>query len=421
EQRVHNRTASAVTFLPIPGLGRERHSILILTEGDIFIEYDMYRGNNKRGQKVVSSSPSSSSASSTMEGETLSRLEQLDWGTVTNIIRCLNEPADVAHFAAASTSCRRIVVESRCVKELCIRMSPEISMCNSVAEDKMGVNESPGFSKDSEWENLKTEHKIYSVLAHELMASPAERSCIYEPICASSTDNYPEETIANTLDPTHIDSDGPRYWSSKGESNTYFQTGDPIYSANAVRFRFGYSSSSPGSNSSTMDRFVSSAQSPCEDYVWTYVSPAYPMQQEDKLQIFKLPRPILCIGGILQVELLGRVQQQDMDRLYYICICHVRVSGRPLSFFNFEVLGQPRKFILKYIQNGECIGVLDDTSKVASEDEVSGTWHSIAERIRQIRAGRVLAMLGNIGVANFIAPNDLDSDDEDIDDNPVIF
>lgn len=40
--------------------------------------------------------------------------------------------------------------------------------------------------------------------------------------------------------------------------------------------------------------------------------------QENILQKFKLPEPVLCIGGILQVELLGRVQRQQLDGLYYI-------------------------------------------------------------------------------------------------------
>lgn len=41
-------------------------------------------------------------------------------------------------------------------------------------------------------------------------------------------------------------------------------------------------------------------------------------EQESSLQKFKLPEPVICIGGILQVELLGRVQRQEMDSLYYI-------------------------------------------------------------------------------------------------------
>lgn len=42
------------------------------------------------------------------------------------------------------------------------------------------------------------------------------------------------------------------------------------------------------------------------------------MKQENELQKFKLPEAVLCIGGILQVELLGRVQKQEIDGLYYI-------------------------------------------------------------------------------------------------------
>ena len=41
-------------------------------------------------------------------------------------------------------------------------------------------------------------------------------------------------------------------------------------------------------------------------------------EQENSLQKFKLPEPVLCIGGYLQIELLGRVQKQEMDGLYYI-------------------------------------------------------------------------------------------------------
>lgn len=40
--------------------------------------------------------------------------------------------------------------------------------------------------------------------------------------------------------------------------------------------------------------------------------------QVSRLQKFKLPEPVLCIGGYLQIELLGRVQRQEMDGLYYI-------------------------------------------------------------------------------------------------------
>lgn len=38
----------------------------------------------------------------------------------------------------------------------------------------------------------------------------------------------------------------------------------------------------------------------------------------DSLQSFKLSHPVLCIGGVIQVELLGRTQMQHMDQQYYI-------------------------------------------------------------------------------------------------------
>ena len=40
--------------------------------------------------------------------------------------------------------------------------------------------------------------------------------------------------------------------------------------------------------------------------------------QKNVLQSFKLPRPVLCIGGVVKVEFLGRIQKQVYDDLYYI-------------------------------------------------------------------------------------------------------
>lgn len=114
--------------------------------------------------------------------------------------------------------------------------------------------------------------------------------------CASSTDNYPDESIVYTLDPWDRAGGRPFYWSSKGDCNrdvsetltyrlhmnlsvvhevkihpfkAYFQMGSPIYSVNKVRFRFGYrySSSSLDLNSSLLDGSMSTNRSPCEDYI----------------------------------------------------------------------------------------------------------------------------------------------------------
>ena len=133
-----------------------------------------------------------------------------------------------------------------------------------------------------------------------------EKSCICDPICASNIDNYLDGSIIYTLDPKDIEDGRPSYWSSKGESSrdvsetltyrlhkklsvvhevkmrmtiygvhevttrpfqTNLQRGIPIYSTNAVRFRFGYSSSSPGIKSFVLYGYVPSDRSPCKDYV----------------------------------------------------------------------------------------------------------------------------------------------------------
>lgn len=67
--------------------------------------------------------------------------------------------------------------------------------------------------------------------------------------------------------------------------SAYFQYGDPIYSAKAVRFRMGHSRPEPNySPNSEADkkspaRNFGGQQAAPDDYVWTYVSPVFPMAQ----------------------------------------------------------------------------------------------------------------------------------------------
>lgn len=70
----------------------------------------------------------------------------------------------------------------------------------------------------------------------------------------------------------------------------------------------------------------------CEEFAsevesWFYIL----IIQENCLQKFKLPEPALCIGGFLQVELLGRVQRQEMDGLYYVWSVSMYMLSRNLS------------------------------------------------------------------------------------------
>jgi hypothetical protein len=63
-------------------------------------------------------------------------------------------------------------------------------------------------------------HRVYLYLTHGLL-SPynTNKDCIDRCIGASSTDNFAEETIENTLDPMDRVEMRPSYWSSGGQSD----------------------------------------------------------------------------------------------------------------------------------------------------------------------------------------------------------
>jgi hypothetical protein len=62
----------------------------------------------------------------------------------------------------------------------------------------------------------------------------------------------------------------------------------------------------------------------------SHTSPEYPVHPCDELQRFEFPAPVLCVGGMVQVELIGRCRSQDSDGMYYVALAHVRVEGSPL-------------------------------------------------------------------------------------------
>ena len=73
------------------------------------------------------------------------------------------------------------------------------SRFNCVVEVSQTINpEGTSSSKGSEWKNLEAEHRVYSQLARNLMAHPIDKGCIHQPISASSTDNFPDESIMYT-------------------------------------------------------------------------------------------------------------------------------------------------------------------------------------------------------------------------------
>ncbi|CAA2977741.1 F-box At4g00755-like [Olea europaea subsp. europaea] len=263
------------------------------------------------------------------------------------IMMCLEDPSDLVRVSAVSIMWRQFVIANGLCRQLWHRMFPEVSNIDNIFEVK-NMTEGVEFEPDDSTggAHLERDHRVFAFLTRGL-TSYMRNDCISDAICASSTDHYPRESIKNTLEPSDVVDDRPSYWSSKGSIDVafpetliyrlaarlcviseihvkpfqaYFQLGFPIYSSKAVRFRVGHPK---------VPLDVQDVEEFSDDkYVWTYTSPEFPMAQENFLQKFKLPKPVLCIGEILKVELLGRVQTQETDELYYICITHVEVVGR---------------------------------------------------------------------------------------------
>ncbi|KAK8557804.1 hypothetical protein V6N13_008191 [Hibiscus sabdariffa] len=287
------------------------------------------------------------------------------------IFTSYEDPSDLVRISAVSRSWRHFVIKNGLCKHLSLRMFPQLSRVDHVhelcgpAKGHAGVG--AGASNFMEWETLEREHRVYAFLAQQCSLL-AVGDCISKAIVASSTDN-PEESIDNTLEPRYSVARQASYWSSKGQSNpavpetltyklvadlcvvkeirirpfqAYFHFGYPIYSAKSVRFRLGQIKCSPDNH---VDE---SSQDSCNDkFSWTYSSEEFEMAQENRLQRFKLPEPILCIGGILQIELLSRVQSCEIDGLFYFGVSHVQVLGRPLSpAFDIRLHEPCEKFVL---------------------------------------------------------------------------
>ncbi|KAL2485377.1 F-box protein [Abeliophyllum distichum] len=321
-------------------------------------------------------------------------LQCLEADMSLSILSCLVDPADLVRAGAVSRFWHQFVIANGLTKQLCLKMYPQLS--NIVSIDKMndGTIRSADYeyNGDMEWKILERDHKVYASLCQALTKSNlSPMDCIENAIWASSTHNYPDESVVNTLNPKDRFFGRASYWSSTGQNDpdvpetliyklrdgiwlvteidiqpfeAFFQPGKPIYSAKYVRFRISHTKS-PREIESNLKHLP--MQKPSDDmFRWTYTSPEFPMTQENCLQPFKLPEPVLCTGGYLQIELLGRVERHETDGLFYICVCHVRVLGRPLyPAFHVEILEPHENFMLKYIPEA-----LSSVLKSFSSDEI---------------------------------------------------
>ncbi|KAI3830729.1 hypothetical protein MKX03_017310 [Papaver bracteatum] len=298
-----------------------------------------------------------------MEGS-IDFVQFLDGDLSSKILSNLDDPADVVRVASVSRTWRQFVIASGFSKSLFLRLFPEIS---NVVKAIVENNIIDPFE-------VETTGKFYAFLARGLAPS-LTAGCIFEAISASSTDHYREENIHNTLEPRERVKGRLSYWSSMGEFNpevhetlTYklvsklcciteinirpfqdhFDHDFPIYSGRAVRFRMGHARE-PQQGRNLLGDYKAGRRSIEDHVVWTYTSEKFPMVQENCLQKFKSPEPVLAIGGLLQIELLGRVQLAS-DYLYYLCVSHVQVVGRLLTNdFDAEIIDNSGKCVLKYL------------------------------------------------------------------------
>lgn len=193
--------------------------------------------------------------------------------------------------------------------------------------------------------------RLYSSLHKAVMEPPEPYSLIAAPLRASSTDHDPEEGIENTLHPLVRSEDPLCYWSSEGSFDkesgewlqydfahelcivkevqlrpykAYFQRGNPIYAPQRVSFKAMQFTGRPGDDAVQVGPF-------------DWESEEFPVECEnDRVQSFRLPTPMLFARSIFQVNLLGRTQTQEADGMYYTCMGYLKVVGCPLYHFTMR-------------------------------------------------------------------------------------
>lgn len=130
---------------------------------------------------------------------------------------CVVSSTEWKHFLHCSVS--DAVVANGLSKQLCIRAFPEVSSIAHVIEVNDMIEPLQIRHESSlDWSRLEREHKVYAFLARGF-TSFMRKDCILEAIVASSTDNYPQESIHHTLEPGDRVDHRASYWSSEGDFN----------------------------------------------------------------------------------------------------------------------------------------------------------------------------------------------------------
>lgn len=98
-------------------------------------------------------------------------------------------------------------------------------------------------STSSEWQILKRAHLVYTYFAHCLLTQNSDKACVLSCIGASSTDNFPQESIENTIEPNERVDMRFSYWSSGGQrdpnvqESLVYRLGSGLYTISEIRIQ----------------------------------------------------------------------------------------------------------------------------------------------------------------------------------------
>lgn len=175
---------------------------------------------------------------------------------------------------------------------------------------------------------------------------------------ATSID-WPEEALENVLQSgTCLGRDGqPRYWSSAASHTAdsddaftlkltepvcivhafrltalkaFFQPSQPVYAPKRFRARIGWAGevNSEGFARSTKRK-------------WSVTTRQMRFKPVKDPQAFVLPRPALCLGGFVRIELEGKRTALESTGSFYVAISNARVEGCSLPGFSLHPPQRP--------------------------------------------------------------------------------
>ncbi|KAK2421017.1 F-box protein [Trifolium repens] len=245
----------------------------------------------------------------------------------------VDDPRDLIRASAVCSSWGDFVIENGLCKKLCLRIIPEVSgAVYSIEVDNVIEPDSDMLERYyTDWEFLKRNHKVYALLAFGL--TRMRNNCISKNIYVTYPNHLKEGTV-KTLEPaseTHL-------YELCSKICLVTEIHVHTFKAKAIRVRFGYHKNQMEMNS---EPFVLDSLTHKMLYNWTYTSPVFPMSQENNLQQLKLPQPVMCIGGMMLLELYERDHKQEKHNLF---IHPVQVVGRTIS----------PSFIVWMLQGGRC-------------------------------------------------------------------